>query len=339
LVNFLYFLVLPITLTMFMSSALDMKFRNPIITEVSNVYITDNDNSTLSKSLNKFLDSDLSNLFDVISSKEDASLEIVIPKGYEDSIINNKNIVIDINPLESSSIDILMKNILDSYHEQLYLSTINSDINLNELFAKNSLTTSFIEPIHNQSSKEYFAVSILGYLIILFIMNNVNVTYLGDTNGFNKRFHSMPIKRTTLLMYDFVILFVYSFVVLLLYIFANRLLNIAFLNHFYALIFICVVLSVFMSCACNFISVFLPKKIGLPLLYILMIIEVIFGGAFFPIENVFLQKISPLYFVTNLFNNYNSINIDDSSLLICLSVSVLLFLASFLKEKYSWREF
>lgn len=339
LVNFLYFLVLPLALTIFISASLDSEFKNPIITKASNIYITDKDNSDLSKALNKFIDSDLSDLFDVVSNKDDASLEVVIPNGYAESIINNKAVNIDLFPLESSSIDVLMKNILDSYHEQLYLSNIDSDTNLNVLFAKSSLTTNFIEPVNKQSSREYFAVSMLGYLILLFIMNNIQATYLGDTNGFNKRFHSLPIKRTTLLMHDFVILFIYSFIVLLIYTLTNRYLDIAFFDNLSKLIFICVVVSVFMSCSSNFISVFLPKKFGLPLVSILMCVQVIFGGVFFPIKNTFLQKLSPLYFISDLFNNYSSISVDNSSLLICFSVSILLFLASFLKEKYSWREF
>lgn len=340
IVNILYFLVLPIGLTMFMSSALDSEFRNPIVTSTSSVYITDNDKSDLSDSLTTFIKSDLNNLFDVKSNKDEVSLEVIIPKGYEESFINNKSISIDVMPIDSNgSVYILMKNLLDAYHEQLYLSTIDSDINLNELFAKSSLTTNFIEPINHQSSKGYFAVSMLGYLVILFIMNSVQATYLGDTNGFNKRFNSMPVKRTTLLMYDFIILFAYSFIVLLVYIFANRMLNLAFFNNLSTLIFICLVVSVFMSCTSNFISSFLPKKFGLTLVSVLMFVQTICGGVFFPIENTFIQKLSPLYFITELFNNYNSINIDNSSLLICLGVSILLFLASFLKEKYSWREF
>lgn len=340
LVNLLYFLVLPLVMTIFMSSMLDMEFTNPIVTEVSPIFITDNDKTTLSKSLSSFINSDLKSLFKIKSNKDAVDLEIVIPSGYEDSIINNKSISIDLIPLKTrGSIDILMKNILDKYHEQMYLSNLDTNTNLNELFAKSSLTTSFIEPINQQSSTEYFAVSMLGYLVILFIMNNIQAGYLSDTNGFNKRFHAMPIKRTTLLIYNSIVLWIYSFVILLLYIFANRILKLAFLENLLPIIFICVIVSIFITCASNFISTFFPKKFGLPLVSILMLVQVIAGGVFFPIDNIIIQKLSPLYLITELFNNYNSINFNSSSTLICLSVSIILFLASFIKEKYSWREF
>lgn len=338
--NLGYFLVLPLVLAIFMSSIFDMQFKSPIKTEVSPIFVTDNDKTSSSKALIEFINSDLKYLFEIQSTKDDAYLEIVIPDNYEHSIENNKSMYIDlVNLKTNNSIDVLMQNILDKYHEQIYLSKLDSDKNLDELFSKSSLTTNYITSSNNKSAKEYFAVSMLGYLILLFILNNVHIGYLSDTNGFNKRFYSMPIKRTTLLLYDCVILFLYSFVVLMLYILANRFLNMAFLGNLIPLIFICLIVSIFMSCASNFLSVFLPKKLGLPLLYILMIVQTIFGGAFFPIDSIVMQKLSPLYFITDLFNNYNCISTNSSSILICLAFSIILFLASCIKEKYAWREF
>ncbi|RDY28784.1 ABC transporter permease [Romboutsia weinsteinii] len=344
LLNIVYFIALPLGLAWFMGLVLDSEFNNPIETETTPIVITNNDNSAMSNNLSEFLKEDLSSIVSIVDNEKDADIEIIIPNDYEKNLLSSQACSIDIKELNTKSgIINILQNILDDYHENVYLNSIASSTEVNEIFNKYSLKTSYLEANNTPDSYEYFATSFIVFLVLMFIMNNTAGSYLGESNGLNKRTFSLPISRLSALCYDCIGSSIYSFLFLMLYVIVYRLLNISFDGNFIILTTLCLVSSLLISSCSSFISTFFSKKIGSTVFYIIMILQMIFGGMFIPIDMTSKWiKISPFYLVNDMFSSFNEYNNWESiatSSLICVILSLILFVASAIKEKYSWREF
>ncbi|SCI71031.1 ABC-2 family transporter protein [uncultured Clostridium sp.] len=343
LITFSTFLLLPLVLSLFLGNILNANFESSISVDPIPIKITDNDKSNASMALKDFIVNDNKNLFYI--NDDDADLNLIIPKNYEKSLNNKKSININIKKLENrGSVDNLLKDIVDDYHENLYLSNLDLDNKSANIFSKPSISTTFIKSAKNQSSNEYYAISMLVFLLLIFMSNNVSANYITQSNGINKRMYSFPIKRTTQLIYDFLISVIYALVFVIIYILINRFLNIAFDENLIYLFIISLVACTFVACVSIFIASFFSKTLGSIIISIIMIIQIILGGIFFPISNGLSSfiKFSPLNLVSELFMKFSINNTLDSvsfTIFIMLILSLVLFLATFIKEKYSWREF
>ncbi|WP_243113297.1 ABC transporter permease [Romboutsia sp. Marseille-P6047] len=242
---------------------------------------------------------------------------------------------------KSSNFSSIAKNIIDNYHEELYFSDVGTSF----------IESKFVDSNISKSSSEYFAISLLGFLIISMIFNNtasgydgeVSNSYIGEYSGLNKRIYSMPISRVSKLILSFVNLFIYSLIFLILYVFINRFLGTAFTGNIFLLIIICLITSIFIASISKFISSFIPKKYGVIITCILSFAELILGGTFVPFYEDLSKfyTLSPTHIINNLFTNYsvydNFSSISTSCILILL-ISSILFILSAIKEKYHWRE-
>lgn len=97
------------------------------------IYVEDKDNSKLSNEFIKFLGSNgLEKFIDMKKSKEKAIEEVVIPKGYEKSAIENKKIAIKINEREKDKevSSKILKDLIDNYNKEMKNNlTIGNNIN------------------------------------------------------------------------------------------------------------------------------------------------------------------------------------------------------------------
>lgn len=342
LITFSTFLLLPLVLSLFLGNILNANFESSISVDPIPIKITDNDKSNASMALKNFIINDTKNLFYI--NDDDADLNLIIPKNYEKSLNNKKSININIKKLENrGSVDNLLKDIVDDYHENLYLSNLDLDNKSANIFSKPSISTTFIKSAKNQSSTEYYAISMLVFLLLIFMSNNVSANYITQSNGINKRMYSFPIKRTTQLLYDFLISVIYALVFVIIYILINRFLNIAFDENLIYLFIISLVSCTLVACISIFIASFFSKTLGSIIISIIMIVQIILGGIFFPISNGLSSfiKFSPLNLISELFMNFsinNTLSSVSFTIFIMLILSLVLFLATFIKEKYSWRE-
>ncbi|MEG1311680.1 MAG: ABC transporter permease [Romboutsia sp.] len=333
--NLFSFLILPLFMSLFFIKIGEIGFQNLNTSIITPIIITDNDKSDSSKIFIDFIDRDLNQLFKITNKKDTSDLEIIIPSNYKESLFDNKETFIEIKKLTTkSNVSNLLKNIIDDYHENLYFTDVETSF-IENTFVKSNLT---------QTSSEYFSIFFLTYLAIMFIINFVLGDYLCESNGCKKRMLSMPISRVTLLFYNFMTLFIYSLIFVLSYILIHRYLNVSFIGNIYILIFLAMIVSLFTSSCSNFISVFFSKKYGQIIVYISLFAQTILGGMLTPfVDNLEkFYKISPLYLINDLFTKfteYNNINSIIEPTFIILSISLILFVASILKEKYNWREF
>lgn len=216
LITFSTFLLLPLIFSLFLGNILNANFESSISVDPIPIKITDNDKSNASMALKDFIINNTKNLFYI---NDDADLNLIIPKNYEKSLNNKKSITINIKKLENrGSVYNLLKDIVDDYHENLYLSNLDLDNKSSNVFSKSSISTTFIKSAKNQSSSEYYAISMLVFLLLIFMNNNVSANYITQGNGINKRMYSFPIKRTTQLLYDFLISVIYALVFVIIYI-------------------------------------------------------------------------------------------------------------------------
>lgn len=341
--NICMFILLPIILALFMNNIAKSAFESPNIVEIININLVDNDKTSSSGQLIDYIETNYSELFNLDNKNDDLDLEITIPKGYETSLTNNNEGSISIKELhnKSSNSSNTVKNIIDNYHEELYFNDVGTS------FIENK----FIDENISQSSSEYFAIALLGYLVISLIFNNIASTYIGEvsnsytgeSNGLDKRICSMPLSRVRRLILNFINLFIYAVIFLLLYVLINRFMGIAFMGDIYLLICICIISSVFIASISKFIDVFLPKKYSISITCILLFVQVVLGGMVTPFVDSLSKfaKLSPTYLISDLFTNYSIYNNFDAvsaSCTLLLLISLVLFILSVLKEKYHWRE-
>ncbi|MEG2788908.1 MAG: ABC transporter permease [Romboutsia sp.] len=343
LLLFATFLVIPLTLSLFLANVLNIVFENPINVDPIPITIVDKDNSIASTNFKNFINNDIKDLFYV--NNDDSELKLIIPKNYEESIKNKKSIIINIEQLQSrGSSDSMLKDIIDDYHEKLYLNNLNLDTNTSKIFSESSINTTLIDSNKVQSSSEYYAISMLIFLLMIFMSNNLSAEYMLESTGMRKRMQSMPIKRTTQLIYDFVLGVIYSLIFTSLYIIINRTFNIAFNENLVSLFIVSLVSCVLVSCISVFISSFFSNILGTTVISVIMIVYFLFGGIFFPLSDKLsiFSKLSPFYLINEMFMNFtlsDTLSSISSTIFITLLFSLLLFIVSFIKEKYSWREF
>ncbi|MDI7815163.1 ABC transporter permease [Clostridioides difficile] len=346
ILNLIYFLALPLVLAGFLGMVTESMFQNPIKTDLTSIVIYDKDNTKLSSNLTGYLKNDLSSILTVQKDDSKADLKLTIPKGYENNLLNEKSNTLSIEKLKSSdNIAILLQDILDTYHEKLYLNNSQklSSEDFSKLFNKNSIDASIIKNNVKQNSYEYFALVSLGFLVIIFIMNNILSNYINESKGLSKRLYSMPVTRVQFLIYDFVGLWIYSFIFLLLYVLFFRILGITFKGNFAILTSLCALSSCFMTSISTFVTAFFSKKYGTVIVYALLFLQTVFGGIFSMVNDVFTKftSLSPTYLIGTLFSNYETFKTIDSIgslIFICLIASTVLIALSIIKEKYKWRE-
>lgn len=341
--NICSFILLPMIMLFFMDNISKNQFESPNITSVISINIIDNDNSSSSKQFIDYIKNNCSELFNISNKNNDSELEITIPEGYESSLLTNNKSTIEIKELQkiSSRYSNIAKNIIDNYHQQLYFNDVGTS------FIENK----FIDANISQTSSQYYAITFVGFLVISFIFNNIASTHIGEvsnsyvdeSSGLNKRIYSMPISRVYRLILNFINLFLYSLIFLVLYLLVNRFLGIAFTENIFILIILSIITSLFVASASKFIDVFLPKKYGVTIVSILFLGQMVFGGMFTPFVDSLskLYKISPVYIIIDLFNKYSIYNNIDSILkssILILLISLVLFILSVIKEKYSWKE-
>ncbi|HCQ6015621.1 TPA: ABC transporter permease, partial [Clostridioides difficile] len=237
------------------------------------------------------------------------------------------------------------QDILDTYHEKLYLNNSQklSSEDFSKLFNKNSIDTSIIKNNVKQNSYEYFALVSLGFFAIIFIMNSILSNYVSESKGLSKRLYSIPVTRVQFLIYDFIGFWIYSFIFLSLYVLFFRTLGVTFKGNFVILALLCALASYFMTSISTFITTFFSKKYGTVIVYALLFLQTVFGGIFSIVNDVFTKftSLSPTYLIGTLFSNYETFKTIDSieSLIFtCLIASTVLIALSIVKEKYKWRE-
>ncbi|GAA0228600.1 ABC transporter permease [Metaclostridioides mangenotii] len=350
--NFIMYIVtlllLPLFLAGFMGAITDGMFKNPADIEKFNVNIVDKNNTAYSENLKNYIKNDLNGLVNIVKNENDSNIEILIPGDYSSNVESKtpSNIYIKEIDDKNRNKSTIISGVLDNYHEMLYLNKVKAADNNNfkQIFTKKALATEYIKPDIMPNSYEFYALSLLGFLVIMMIMSNAVSAHLDQYTGLYKRTYSLPVSRVELLFHNTLSIFLYSFIFLTLYIMFYRFLGITFKGNFAVIIWLSAVASIFVAALSNFISSVFPKKIGTVFTYLLLVLEVVFGGMLNGFSDSLIDKfsnLSPTYLINEMFSNFNLYNNYaniSTTVNTCIIVSLVLIVLTVVKEKFSWRE-
>lgn len=328
-ITVVYFILFPVLLAGLMGFFQNSLHENPLKLNTLKLSIIDNDRSNMSETLISFLKSeDMKELIDI--NEEEKQIEIVIPKGYEESIISLKRDEIKINTLKEGLINSTntLKIILDKYHQGLYLSMSgNSSEELANITGKNIIENININAKKTSSSYEVLSSSMIAFVISMLIFSLIQGNYAEISVNLDKRISSTPISKCKYFYYDSFALLIYSIIILLGYVLFFRILGISFTGRLLPLITLILISAILIASISKFVyELFGPlygKVIG-ALVFSLPII----GMEAFTGEGNALKILAPTHYITKLFNVYNlngNFNSNIKDLVFVVILSAVLF--------------
>ncbi|WP_125154880.1 ABC transporter permease [Clostridium rectalis] len=342
--------------------------------EKISIYVEDHDNSKLSKGFTHFLESNqLKEFIDIKKYREKAGQELIIPKGYEKAIMEDKLAVVKINEREkdreiSSKI---LKDLTDNYMKEVKNNfIIENNINkmdiskdkkdlliketsneITNIYIKDSIKNSIVKDTRNLTSYEYYSVSILSFMFIVTIMSLCNGYYDEKKKGIFQRMLSTTISKVEYFNYSLVSWYIFAILFNLIYVLAYRLLGLSFSGNFGLLILIILSKSLLeVAVSSLVIAFFKNKKMAMIFLNTIIIVSVSLGGVFFPLDKVInnfnkifkiLSDFSPNVLIIKTYKSffiYNSFESIKYFLMTFVSISIVLYCISLIKINVKWGE-
>lgn len=328
-VTVVFFILFPVLLAGFMGFFQNSIHENPLKLNVLKISIVDNDNSTMSKTLVSFLESDeMKELMEVNSNDND--IEIVIPKGYEKSVVSLERNEIKINELNDGFTNSTntLKTILDKYHQSLYVSLSGGSVEaLNNINGKSIIENININTSKTSSSYEVLSASMIAFVISMLIFSFIQGNYTEVSRNIDKRIASTPISKTQYFYYDSFALLIYSSIIVSGYVFFFRIAGISFTGSLLPLILLILLSAILIvsisKCVYELFGPLYGKFIG-ALIFSLPIL----GMEAFTGEGNALKVLAPTHYITKLFNVYNlngNFNKNIKDLIFILLLSAILF--------------
>lgn len=362
----LVYCIFPIILSLGLGYFQKDSFKPKAEIDKINITIVDKDNSNSSHAFQQlFKIDDMKKLFNVT---KDGDYCLTIPKGYENNLVNFKNVTITVDEKERISRDneIIIKNIIDQYgksltenliignkieklniadKENLYNNVVQQ---INNFSKENSLKTNIINSKRTLSSYENQASSLITFMIITMVMSCIASYYLEKENGTFKRLMSTPIKKESLFNLELICFFIYSFIFGSIYILTFAVSGLAFRNVNPLYMFsVLIGQSLVVTTLSGIVITFLNKKSSNLVMIIILYFEILFGGAFIPLKEVsnkvfmILSKFAPCNVISEAYKNcilFNSFNSLWINLIIMLVISVFMYTVSIMKVKFNWEE-
>ncbi|EPY2275984.1 ABC transporter permease [Clostridium sporogenes] len=336
------------------------------------ICVEDKDNSKLSNEFIKFLGSDeLEKFIDIKKDKEKAIEEVIIPKGYEKSIIEDKEITIKINEREKDKevSSKILKDLIDNYNKELKNNlTIGNNINKMDIskekkdllvkeisekiiktYKKDVIKNFIVKSTRNLTSYEYYSVSILSFMFIVTIMSLCNEYYEEKKKSIFQRTLSTSISKVEYFNYSLVSWYIFAVLFNSIYVLSYRFLGLSFKGNIGLLLLIVLTKSLLeVAISSVIIAFFKEQKIAVICLNTLIILSVSLGGVFYPLEKVINSFNKIFRAITNFAPNvliiktyksfliYNSFEAIRYYLITFIFISIVLYSISLLKVNIKW---
>nr|WP_205606596.1 ABC transporter permease [Clostridium sporogenes] len=337
------------------------------------IYIEDKDNSRLSNELIKFLGSDgLEKFIDIKRSKEKVREEVIIPKGYEKSIIEDKEATIKINEREKDKevSSKILKDLIDNYNKEVKnnliignninkmdISKERKDLLVKEIkeeiikiYKKDVIKNSIVKSTRNLTSYEYYSVSILSFMVIVTIMSLCQGYYEEKRKGIFQRALSTSISKVQYFNYSLISWYIFAVLFNSIYVLSYRFLGLSFKGNI-GLLLLIVLTKSFLEVAISsvVIAFFKEQKVAIICLNTFLILSVSLGGVFYPLDkvinsfNIILRAIitnfAPNVLIIKTYKSfliYNSFEAIKYYLITFILVSIVLYSISLLKVNMKW---
>lgn len=366
----LSYAIYPIIIALVMGYVQKDMFTPVINDPIFSIIIVDEDNTKESHNLISFLNNEeISKILTVKpndSEKFDYTLRI--PKGYEDSLSGKTPSSVKVETEEKSptSLGNILVNIVDKYNKEvsqglIVQNSIGKNLSsqenktklieeINSILGKAYTTDSIKTNIHNVrkslNSYEYYSVTFLNFAFIIFLMAVITSDALEKEIGLYNRIMSTSMTKFQYFNYGMMSSYLMMLVVNLIYVGAYRISGLSFKGSLPILLLIVLVQSFMITVIGTLISTIFKKKYGLPLVQIILVVQMIFGGMIGPLHkwNVnpifeFYNKFKPDAVIVNTYRNYilyNNLSSISNYLLIMVGVSIVLYLANVLAIQMKW---
>ena len=325
-VSILYFIGLPLIIGGAMGFINKSLNGGEFKIDTVKVAIVDEDKSQFSENLVKFLNNDISK--DVLAVvEEDMDGTIVISKGYGENMkgLQNANITIKDNDTSIEKLN-TVKSIVDIYNKSVYDSI--KGVNREEVVENIKL-----ESKHQEDPVAFYSVSLIGLVCSMIIMGLSGVNVEKNDKNFNDRVLSTPNSKSKILNLKYITYFIYSFLSISAYCFIYRFSGEAFTGNLIQLLIIIAMASFLITSLVIFLITMLTEKYAKIAAMALFMLPILGGGMFTPKSN-FLSKITPTYYISEVFSSYERMgNIKESMIIVftIIIVGILLYAASIVK--------
>ncbi|QQK07868.1 ABC transporter permease [Miniphocaeibacter halophilus] len=327
---FFTFLVMPIGLSLLLSSFNTSLFSGEIETNPLSITIKDKDKSDYSKILEKtFEDKEMKKFFKV---EEKGDYLITIPKEFENEILESGKFNITVETIGNNSsifgletIESVLNSIGNGIVKSIENNKISQSLNEENLKEKvfNDLTqiqnTAFLENRKIESSSKltsqsFYAMTLMQFLFLNYLVSAVvGSKKLSETTALFQRIDMLPVNK---IKYNLVDTFGDSFILILfafVYILIYRVLGKAFTEnlgmYFIAILIISITVGFILFLFKN-----IKKEVAIVIANIAMYLQLVFGGMLGPVEKLFsgtiMEKLSNINFnkifldpLMNAFNN------------------------------------
>ncbi|UTC63945.1 ABC transporter permease [Treponema sp. OMZ 788] len=311
---FLVYLCLPILFVGYNGFLRKSDFKAETNEKAIPVFLNDEDKSALSEQLTGILNSDILKNFIKIEEEQSAKYTIKIPKGYQNSVEENKDFDILIIGKEKSSAAIMVlsniiKNISSSINGNHKITkAISASSQSQELMEKylniqkessKSIGKITMHPaLQSMSSYEAYAIAISILLFFMFVMEPITLAYKKKHVGLTLRINSIPKSSTYIFNAQIISTALKAFIAIVIYILTFRLLKVSFMGNpvllfIYALSFSLVTGSI----ACS-LTTFNKKEIIYTIVIGVFFIFGVLGTVLFTIPND--NKISKIFLKYNI---------------------------------------
>ena len=338
-ITVIYFILFPVLLAGIMGFFRNSFNENSLKLNTLKISIIDNDNSNMSKNLVSFLESDeMKELIEVNSKDND--VEIVIPKGYEESVLSLEKNEIKINKLEDGFTNSTntLKTILDKYHQGLYISLSGGAIEaLNNITGKSVIENININASKTSSGYEVLSSSMIAFVISMLIFSLIQGNYAEVSRNIDRRIVSTPISKNEYFYYDSFALLIYSAIIVSGYVFFFRIAGISFTGNLFPLIVLILISAILIVSMSKFVYVLFGALYGKVIGGLIFILPII-GMESFTGEGNALKVLAPTHYITKLFNVYNldgSFNSNIKDLIFIVLLSAVLFGIAIIKVALS----
>lgn len=340
---------------------------SPIVNQpIFSISVVDEDISKDSNALVSFLKSEnISKLIEIEESAESSDYSLTIPKGYSLSINREEgseeaaDIIVEASEDASTSKGNMLVNLIDSYNKEQSKNLLIEE-NIEERDIDKEEISNILASLYNTSSIEnekhmgektltsyqYFSVSFLTFVFILFIIAIITSESMGKEIGLYNRIMSTGLTKIEYFNLEFASNYMMMLVINFVYVFAFRLFNLSFRGSIPILILIILIQSLVITLLGSLISNLFGKKYGMIVAQIYLMFHIVFGGGMGNPElfsNIavfrFFTRYKPDILISDTYRNfliYNDLSSISQYLYMMIGFSVFVYLINIIAADREW---
>lgn len=329
---------------------------------IISISIVDEDHTKDSGGLISYLKSEsISKLIDIEEDAETSDYIVIIPEGYSLGINGqiDRDIKVEASEYASTSKGNMLVSLIDNYNRELSKGILieknikGLDIDKGEL---NKMLTSIYNSSSIDSEKyvgektltsyEYFSISFLAFIFILFIIAIITAESIGKEIGLYHRIMSTGVTKIEYFNLEFAANYMMMVVINTIYIFAFRIFGLSFKGNISILILIILLQSLVITLIGSLISNIFSKKYGTIIAQSYLMFHMIFGGGIGSPKSFagikifdFFAKYKPDILISDTYRNfliYNNFQSISKYLFMIVAFSIVAYLVNIIVVQREW---